>query len=199
MALGMVPQGMRQFLLLHPFALSEGTRGIPNDQVPTVEEVEEQFQRILRMSDERRHPETLVKELGILAHKVQLLSDPSALRGVTPLREHFEAYADELTPHLVITSEPCWAAKGPIDLRGPLLQTAKTKFQRYTALSSQFDESTRQRIGSWDLRSLPFAQLQLAFSDGVNATANLWILAWRASGDLWVSPGNSHPSFSSID
>ncbi|WP_005036529.1 hypothetical protein [Holophaga foetida] len=199
MALGMVPTGMKQFLLLHPLALTEGARGIPNDQVPTVEEVEEQFQRVLRMSEERRHPETLVRELGTLAHMAQLLADPSAIRGVTPLREHFEAYADELTQHLVITGEPYWAAKGPLDTRGPLLLAAKTKFQRHTVLSTQFDESTRQRIGSWDLRSLPFAQLQLAFSDGVNSTANLWILAWRATGDLWISPENSHGSLSSLD
>lgn len=199
MALGMVPLGMKHFLLQHPLALAEGARGIPNDQVPTVEEVEEQFQRVIRMSEERRHPETLVRELGTLAHMVQLLSDPSAIRGVTPLREHFEAYADELHRHLVITSESCWAAKGALEARGPLLRAARTKYQRHALLSGQFNESTRQRVGSWDLRSLPFAQLQLSFSEGVNATANLWILTWRAAGDLWVQPENSHSSLSSID
>jgi len=199
MALGMVPQGMKQFLQAHSMALNEGARGIPNDQVPTVEEVEEQFQRILRMSEERRHPESLAKELGTLGHMVQLLADPSAVRGVTPLREHFEAYGDELLTHLVITSEPSWAAKGPLEARGPLLRIANTKFQRHTALIAHFDESTRQRVGAWDIRSLPFAQLQLAFSDGAQATANLWILAWRATGDLWISPTNSRPGPDSID
>jgi len=198
-ALGMVPRSMKKFLMSHPQALVEGARGIPNDQVPSVEDVEAQFQRILRMSEEKRHPETLVRELGTLAHLVQLLSDPSAIRGVTPLREHFEAYADELTKHLVVTSEPYWATKGPLDARPTLLRSATTKFHRHAVLLAQFDESTRQRTGSWDLRSLPFAQLQLSFSEGVNLTANLWTLAWRATGDLWIAPENSLPSTSAID
>jgi len=32
---------------------------------------------------------------------------------------------------------------------------------------------------------VPFAQLQLSYSNAVNATANLWILLWRAVGDQW--------------
>ena len=40
-------------------------------------------------------------------------------------------------------------------------------------------------MGAWDDLSVPFAQLQLAYSNGVNATANLWIQLWRAVGDQW--------------
>jgi hypothetical protein len=43
-------------------------------------------------------------------------------------------------------------------------------------------------VGAWDELSVPFAQLQLAYSNGVNATANLWIQLWRAVGDQWEMP-----------
>nr|WP_320133644.1 hypothetical protein [uncultured Holophaga sp.] len=188
MALGLAPKGMQQFMVQHPYALLEGARGIPNDQVPTVEEVEDQFQRILSYSENKRHPETIVKELGVLAHMIQLLTDPSASRGVTPLREDFEGYADQQARYMVVTTQPDWAVKGPIDPRAFLLEAARIKFQRHALLLTQFDESTRQRTTKWDQLSLPFAQLQLSFSEGVHGTASLWILAWRAVGELWISP-----------
>jgi len=42
-----------------------------------------------------------------------------------------------------------------------------------------------RRIVPRDDLSLPFAQVQLAFSNGVHATANLWILLWRSAGHQW--------------
>jgi hypothetical protein len=63
-----------------------------------------------------------------------------------------------------------------------------TKLERNRRLREHFDAGANRRIGPWDELSLPFAQMQLAFSSGVNATANLWILVWRAAGDQWEIP-----------
>ncbi len=187
-ALRLIPKRMAAFLRAHPQALLEGARGVASDQPPTAEQVEAQYRTVLRLGEERRRPEDLVRDLGVLAHQVQLLTDPSALQGMSPLREAFEAYADEKLPHLLVTREPFWALRGSLDPGQALRQFMATKQTRHQRLLEHFDEATGRRIGPWDDLSLPFAQLQLAFSNGVNATANLWILVWRSGGDLWEVP-----------
>ena len=181
----LLPAGMARFLAAHPRELLAGARGQSNDQVPTVEDVEEQFRRIVVLTEEHKRPERIVRELGALAHQVQLLMDPSAVVGVSSLREAFQAYGDEKLGRLVLTREPFWAVTAPLDPRPRLLQWARTKFERNLALQDAFDEATGRRKGTWDELSLPFAQLQLAFSNGINATANIWIQLWRAVGDQW--------------
>lgn len=187
-AIRLVPHRMAALLRAHPQALLEGARGVANDQPPTVEQVEAQFRTILRMSEERRRPEEIVRDLGVLAHSIQLLTDPSAVAGMSPLRESFEAYADEHQVHLLVTQEPYWAAKGSLEPGPALRRLLAAKLERNRRLLEHFDEGTGRRIGPWDDLSLPFAQLQLAFSNGVHATANLWILVWRAAGDQWDLP-----------
>jgi hypothetical protein len=189
-ALRLVPHRMAALLRAHPQALLEGARGVANDQPPTVEQVEAQVRTILRLSEERRRPEDLVRDLGVLAHQVQLLTDPSALEGMSPLRESFEAYADEHLGHLLVTQEPYWAVTGSLDPAAPLRRFMATKQERHRRLREHFDEAAAKRLGPWDELSLPFAQLQLAFSNGVHATANLWILVWRAAGDQWELPAS---------
>ena len=176
---------MAALLRAYPQALLEGARGVANDQPPTVEQVEAQFHTLLRLSEEHRRPEEIVRDLGVLAHQVQLLTDPSAKEGVSPLRENFEAYADEHLAHLVVTQEPYWASTGNLDPGPPLRRLMAVKQERNRRLRECFDEGTGRRIVPWDELSLPFAQMQLAFSNGVHATANFWILVWRAVGDQW--------------
>lgn len=188
LALSLIPKRMAGFLKSYPRALSEGARGVANDQVPAPEDVEEQFHRVIQVSEGQARPERVVKELGTLAHMVQLLMDPSATTGVTPLREHFEAYADEQLPRMVANREPFWAVSGPLDPRPHLLQWSEIKYQRHRLLLQHFNTTTGRRIGPWDVLSPPFAQLQLSFSNGTNATANLWIQAWRAVGEYWDTP-----------
>ena len=188
LAVRLAPRRMAAFLAAHPAELRQGARGQANDQVPTVEDVEQQFQEIVALSEDTRRPERLVRELGTLAHQVQLLMDPSAVRGASPLRDSFEAYADEKLPRLILSREPFWAVKAPLDPRPPLLRWAKVKYERHQALLECFDEKTGRRVGPWDELSVPFAQLQLSYSNGVNATANLWIQLWRAVGDRWQEP-----------
>ena len=53
------------------------------------------------------------------------------------------------------------------------------------------DALVREEIWPMETLGLSFAQLQLAFSSGVHATANLWILVWRAAGDQWELPAGS--------
>lgn len=190
-AIRLIPHRMAALLRAHPQALLEGARGVANDQPPTVEQVEAQFRTILRLSEERRRPEDLVRDLGVLAHQVQLLADPSAVVGMSPLRESFEAYAEEHLVHLLVTREPYWAAKGSLEPGPALRRLLGAKLERNRRLLEHFDEGTGRRIGPWDDLSLPFAQLQLAFSSGVHATANLWILVWRAAGDQWELPAGS--------
>jgi hypothetical protein len=190
-AIRLLPRRMAALLRAHPQALMDGARGVGNDQPPTVEQVEAQFRTVLRLSEEHRRPEEIVRDLGVLAHQVQLLTDPSAMEGVSPLRESFETYADDNLAHLLVTQEPFWATKGNLD-PGPALQRfLATKQERNRRLKEHFDESTGKRIGPWDDLSIPFAQMQLAFSGGVNATANFWILIWRAAGDQWEIPAGS--------
>ncbi len=187
-ATGLLPGGMAVYLRAHPLELAQGARGISSDQAPTVEEVEEQFRRVVRMSEEHRRPAQLVRELGTLAHMVQLLTDPSANRGMTPLRERFQAYGDEHLRRLVVSREAFWAVTAPLDPRPALLDWSKTKWERHRMLLECFDETSGRPKGPWDTLSVPFAQLQLSFSNGVNATANIWIQTWRAVGDLWETP-----------
>jgi hypothetical protein len=187
-AAGLLPQRMGAFLGTYRRDLLVGARGQSNDQVPTVEAVEDQFRRIVELTEERKRPERIVRELGVLAHQVQLLSDPSAIVGASPLRDAFMAYGDENLPRLVLTLEPFWAVRAPLDPRPRLLQWARTKYERHQALCQCFDESTGRRVGTWDELSVPFAMLQLSFSNGVNATANIWIQLWRAVGDQWDVP-----------
>lgn len=190
-AIRLLPRQMATLLRSHPRTLMEGARGVANDQPPTVEQVKAQFRTLLRLSDEHRRPEDIMRELGVLAHQVQLLTDPSAMEGLSPLRESFESYADEHLPHLMVTQEPFWAASGGLDPDPALHRFMATKEERNRRLRLHFDEGTGRRVGPWDELSLPFAQLQLAFSNGVNATANLWILLWRAVGDRWEVPAAS--------
>jgi len=187
-AIRLLPRRMAALLRAHPQALLEAARGVANDQPPTVEQVEAQFRTLLRLSEEHRRPEEIVRDLGILAHQVQLLTDPSVMEGMSPLRESFEAYADEHQAHLLVTQEAFWAATGSLDPGPPLRRFLAVKQERNRRLREHFDEATGKRIGPWDDLSLPFAQMQLAFSNGVHATANLWILVWRASGDQWDLP-----------
>ncbi|WP_257308182.1 hypothetical protein [Geothrix fuzhouensis] len=187
-AVRLLPRSMAAILRAHPRALMEGARGVANDQPPTVEQVEAQFRTVLRLSEEHRRPEDIVRDLGVLAHQVQLLTDPSAMEGLSPLRESFEAYADGNLAHLLVTQETYWAATGGLDPGAALRRLLATKQERNRRLREYFDEETGRRIGPWDDLSVPFAQLQLAFSNGVYATANVWILAWRAAGDQWEIP-----------
>lgn len=187
-AVRLLPRGMAALLRAHPQELLEGARGVANDQPPTVEQVVAQFRTVLRLSEEQRRPEDIVRDLGVLAHMVQLLADPSATEGLSPLRESFEAYADQNLAHLLVTQEPYWAAAGSLDPEPALRRLLAAKQERNRRLRTHFDESTGQRIGPWDDLSVPFAQLQLAFSNGVYATANVWILAWRTAGDQWEIP-----------
>jgi hypothetical protein len=184
-AMRLVPRRMAAFLRAHPQALMEGARGVANDEPPTVEQVAAQFRTVLRMSEERRRPEDLARDLGVLAHQVQLLADPSAVGGLSPLRESFEGYAEEHLAHLLVTREPYWALRGSLDPEPPLRRILALKLERNQRLRQHYNEATGQRIGPWDDLSIPFAQLQLAFSNSVYATANLWVLAWRAAGDQW--------------
>jgi hypothetical protein len=193
LALGMIPAGMTSYLKSYPKALRDGARGLRSDQVPSVEDVEEQFKRIVAMSEEQKSQEAIVRELGTLAHMVQLLIDPSATVGTTPLREQFEAYGDEHLPKLAAYKEPYWAIKEPLDPRPRLLKWAETKYERHRLLLTCIDAASGQRRGTWDVLSVPFAQLQLAYSNGVNATANIWIQLWRAVGDFWDVPVRDVP------
>lgn len=187
-AVRLLPRRMAAFLRAHPQALLEGARGVANDQPPTVAQVEAQFRTILRLSEERRRPEDIVRDLGVLAHQVQLLTDPSATEGLSPLRESFETYAEDHLAHLLVTQEPYWAATGGLDPAPALQRFQAVKLERNRRLMDHFDAEKGRRIGPWDDLSVPFAQLQLAFSNGVYATANLWILVWRAAGDQWDIP-----------
>ena len=187
-AVRLLPRRMAALLRAHPQALLEGARGVGNDQPPTVEQVEAQFRTVLRLSEEHRRPEDIVRDLGVLAHLVQLMTDPSATEGVSPLRESFETYADEHLSHLLVSQETFWAATGSLDPGPQLRRFMAVKQERHRRLRDHFDEATGRRIGPWDDLSLPFAQMQLAFSNGVHATANLWILVWRAVGDQWEIP-----------
>jgi len=188
LATGLIPRGMASFLRANPVELARGARGVSSDQTPTIEDVEEQFRRIVRISEERRRPALVVRELGTLAHMVQLLTDPSATHGITPLRDRFQAYGDENLARLVVSREPFWAVTAPLDPRPALIDWSKTKWERHRLLLESFDEAAAAPRGSWDTLSIPFAQLQLSFSNGVNATANIWIQTWRAVGDLWETP-----------
>lgn len=187
-AIRLLPHRMAALLRAHPQILLEAARGVANDQPPTVDQIEAHFRTLLRLSEEHRRPEEIVRDLGVLAHQVQLLTDPSVMEGLSPLRESFEAYADEHLAHLLVTQEPYWAATGSLDPGPPLRRFLAVKQERNRRLLEHFDEGTGRRIGPWDELSLPFAQMQLAFSNGVHATANVWILVWRMAGDQWEIP-----------
>ena len=82
LATQLVPAPMAALLAAYPEALREGARGIGNDphQAPSVEDVEDQYRRILAVSESKKSPQVLVRELGRLAHMVQELTAPGGLR-----------------------------------------------------------------------------------------------------------------------
>ena len=184
----MLPSPMAALLAAYPEALIEGARGVGNDLPPTAEDVEDQFARILAVSEAHKNPRELVKELGRLGHMVQELTAPGSTLGVNPLRDSFEAFADERLKGLVVTRESFWSLKADLDPKPEFLKWAMVKFRRHEQLLEYFDSQSGHRKGQWDELSVPFALLQLSFSNGTHATANIWILAYRATGDLWAYP-----------
>lgn len=187
----MVPAPMAALLHAQGPVLLQAGRGMASDEPPTVEQVEEQFQKIVRLSEAGASARNLARELGVLAHLAQVLADPGATQGVTALRAEFTGYADQNLGKLVLTRAPAWAVSAPLDPRPPILDLSREKWERHRQLLEHFDGERGARIGTWDDLSVPFAQLQLAFSSGVHATANLWILLWRAVGDRWPVPAEA--------
>lgn len=186
-AVRMVPRRLSLLLRAHPKVLLDAARGQSNDQPATAEDVMSEYRTILRMSKEGVGAEDLVRELGTLAHLVQSLQDPSCTTGVTPLRDTFEAYGDEKLPKLLVTKEAFWALDAPLDPGPKVQEWAATKAARNKLLAACVDANGK-RLGPWDDLSLPFAQLQLSFSNSVHATANLWILLYRQAGAYWPLP-----------
>lgn len=190
LAARMVPRPLAALLHAHREVFLEAARGVSNDEPPTVEQVEEQYERILRLSVAGGSPRQLARELGTLGHMVQVLADPGATQGVTVLREQFTAYGDANLGRMVLSREPAWALEPDARPRPRLLQAAQEKFDRHAALLEHFDLEKGRRLGEWDELSVPFAQLQLSFSGGIHATANLWTLLFRTVGDRWPpAPG----------
>ncbi len=195
-AVKMLPRRLAELLRSQPQVLLEAAKGKANDQPPTVEEVDSQYRTILRMSldDGGVRAEELIREMGVLAHMVQSLHDPSCTTGVTPVREAFEGYAEEKLGKLVVSKERFWALSGPTDPKPVLQRWMAQKLERNRLLGPSVDAAGK-RVGPWDDLSIPFAQLQLSFSNGVNATANLWILLYREVGQVWpYPPEGSRPS-----
>lgn len=184
----MIPAPMAALLAAYPDALKEGARGVGNDSPPSAEDVEDQYERILALSEAHKNSGEIVWELGRLAHLVQEITAPGSTVGVDPLRESFEAYAEERLKMLVVTREPFWSLRGDLDPKPKLLGWAKLKYDRHELLLGHFDFKKGLRLGPWDELSIPYALLQLSFSNGVQATANIWILIYRATGDLWSYP-----------
>lgn len=193
MALGLIPKSMQAFLKQHQGELLLGARGDQARQVPTIEELEEQYRRVLKVSEDKRRASLVARELGQLAHMVQLFIDPSATQGMSIVRERFQAYGDEHLSKLALTFETFWAVKAPLDPRPSLLNWSETKWERHRILLEYIDPDTGVRKGLWDTLSIPYAQLQLSFSNGVHATANLWILTYRAAGLHWPLPAVAQP------
>ncbi|MBL0210729.1 MAG: hypothetical protein IPQ13_07445 [Holophagaceae bacterium] len=184
----MIPTPMSALLATYPEALKEGVRGAGSDQPPTAEDVEDQYGRILALSEARKNPGEIVRELGRLARMVQEITAPGSTMGVDPLRQTFEAFAEERLKWLIVTREPFWSLKSALDPKPKLLEWARLKYHRHGQLREHFDFKTGRRLGQWDDLSVPYALLQLSFSNGVQATANIWILIYRATGDLWSYP-----------
>ncbi|MCL1907905.1 MAG: hypothetical protein FWG12_00880 [Holophagaceae bacterium] len=186
LAKGLIPRAMADFLDQHARAANEAAAINNNTPVPTPEDVEKQFDKIINISQNGRPAREIAVELAKLANMAQLLTDPSATRGLTSMRRVFSGYADENFDRLVAVREPLTAATGDLD-PGPAIQTwSQTKYERYRTLLNYVNPDNGAKSGTWDLLSVPFAQMQLGFSAGVNATANLWIYAWRSVGGLWA-------------
>ena len=187
-ALQLIPTPMSALLAAYPDDLREGARGVGNDQLPSAQDIEDQYGRILALSEAHKNPGEIVRELGRLAHLVQELTAPASTMGVDPLRESFEAYAEGRLKKLVVTREAFWSLKADLDPKPKLMEWARLKYERHWLLLEHFDSRTGHRLGEWDDLSIPYALLQLSFSNGVQATANIWILIYRATGDLWSYP-----------
>lgn len=184
----MIPAPMSALLAAYPDALKEGARGVGNDLPPSADDVVDQYGRILALSEAHKSPGEIVRELGRLAHLVQEITAPGSTRGTDPLRESFESFAENRLNTLVVTREPFWSLKADLDPKPKLLEWTNQKYRRHERLLDHFDLKTGRRLGQWDDLSVPYALLQLSYSNGVQATANIWILIYRATGDLWPYP-----------
>ncbi len=190
LAMHMIPTPMAALLESQQAALMEGARGVGNDQPPSADNVEDQYTRILALSEAHKNPGEIVRELGRLAHLVQEITAPGSTMGVDPLRESFEAFGEGRLKTLVVTREPFWSLKANLDPSPKLQEWAKLKYFRHRQLLEYFDIRRGCRLGQWDDLSVPYALLQLSFSNGIQASANIWILIYRATGDLWSYPSS---------
>lgn len=188
-ALRLIPRPMAAFLRTHQEAFLEGARGMASYEPPTAEAVAAQFRTVVRMSEENRPPQDIARDLGVLARMVQGLHDPSCRLGLDPLRQYFETYADQKLPNLLVTTEPFWALTAGPDPMDRLRGWEALKLERNQRLMGHFDPQKGKPSTPWDDLSVPFAQLQLSFSNGIHATANLWILLYRNCGTNWPLPG----------
>jgi len=186
LAKGIIPRGMANFLDQHPAALIEACKRVDRLQAPTPEEVEQQFDKVVKMSHDGKPPAEIVYELGVLASMIQLLTDPSVTGGLTHVQRTFSAFTDEHFDKLAASKEPLFAARGERNPRSAIHAWTRQKYERYRLLTNHVNPNTGEKIGTWDTLSVPFAQMQLGFSTGINATANIWIYAWRAAGGYWV-------------
>ena len=190
LAKGLIPKAMTGFLDQHAGVLNDTAGRIGVAQVPTPENVEAQFYKVLEISEAHRPAREIVHELGRLGNMVQLLTDPSVTDGSAFTRLTLSDFADEHIKKLVALREPLFAAKGDLNPMSALQVWNRVKHERFRLLSNYVNNETGTRIGAWDTLSVPFAQMQLGFSAGINATANIWIFAWRAVGDYWVPREN---------
>jgi len=188
LAKGIIPRGMANLLDQHSAALIEANKKVGSLHAPTPEDVERQFDKVVKMSHDGKPPAEIVYELGMLANMVQLLTDPSVTGGLTHAQRTFSTFADEHFDKLAASKEPLFAAKGEPNPRAPIHAWARQKYERYRTLTNHVNPNTGEKIGAWDTLSVPFALMQLGFSTGINATANIWIYAWRAAGAYWVRP-----------
>jgi hypothetical protein len=186
LAKGIIPRGMANFLDQHPAALLEANKKVGRLQAPTPEDVEQQFDKVVKISHDGKPPAEIVYELSVLANMVQLLTDPSVTGGLTHAQRTFSTFADEHFDMLAASKEPLFAAKGELNPKSAIHAWTHQKYDRYRLLTNHINPSTGEKIGTWDTLSVPFAQMQLGFSTGINATANIWIYAWRAVGAYWV-------------
>jgi hypothetical protein len=194
LAKGLVPKAMAGFLDQHAGVLAEASGGIGAAKVPTPEDVEAQFRKVLEISEARGSAKEIAHELGRLGNMVQLLTDPSATSGFTFTRLTFSDFADEHIKKLVAVREPMFAAKGDLNPMPAIQAWNRVKYERFRLLSNCVNHEKEARSGAWDTLSVPFAQMQLGFSAGVNATANMWIYAWRAAGSFWTPQENAQTS-----
>ncbi len=201
----LMPPRLARVLLSRDHAILRGVTSLEGDTASTlardgmrgqlsvdlVEDVEARIARVVRLVDEHHSLDEVAEELGRLLRIAADIADPAVLgAGSAELRrvvsEYYRFVGLNLTKFPLVHDGGLPSTVEGASVRTLLVQVASDTSASVSPLSKAFWQDGRvMPAGSFDYRSVPYAETSLSYSRGVTAAAYLWLSAWaKANGDF---------------